>query len=309
MAFEDSPNKQVIRRVWNHAILNARRIALGRDLHYFGMCGPEMRDVIDWRHILSDEIDAVEEPSPRFNDVNSRMYDVSTEHGFRYELMRGSVEYVIANGADRDNARLRRAVNLDGKLEFQYDLINLDFDGGLGNVLARHRAIEALLAAQQKTPFTLLVTYNVRHRVHAAVAQELQTLRGLVGPEDVHIIDWYASDVQPESLRIKAIVPNIIAHAATNAHLDCRTYPPVRYQGHKNAVMVHFAFDLTPRADAFRGEASNARALLTLPFLEAVDGVLRVAKVQDPGFDLGAGATELDFLGQAVRDEIIARRP
>jgi hypothetical protein len=154
-------------------------------------------------------------------------------------------------------------------------------------------------------PFTLFITYNVRHRVHVAVAQEIENLRGQLAPNGNAIMDWYANAAQPEALRIKAIVPSVVSQAASNAQLDCRVYPPIRYVGHQSATMVHFAFDLTPRADAFRGHTRDARGLVTLPLIEVIDGALGISPQQDPAFNRNACTAELGFLPAPVRDAIL----
>jgi len=306
MPYEDSDNKRAVRGSWDRPILQARLAQLGRVLFYFGLTGPEMKDVLDWRDLLSDKVTSVEEPGKRYNDILSRMYDVATANGIDFELMHATVEYVIANGADIDNARPRRVTVVDGELRFAYDVVNLDFDGGLGSALARHRSVERLLVCQNRTAFTLLVTYNVRHQVHRAVAQELENLRGQLGADDA-VIDWYTAAVQPESLRVKAVVPSLVAHAASAAHLDCRAYPPVRYLGHERATMVHFVFDLTPRPDAFRGHTAGALDLVTLPLIDVVGGELRISEQQDPLFVFERCSNELAFLPADVRDAMLAR--
>ena len=266
-----------------------------------------MHDVIDWRDLLTRDVTAVEEPGRHFYDNLSRMYDVARAIDVDFELLRAKVEMVIIRGTDLDNVRPRRVSIVEGRYRFAYDVVNLDFDGGLGNVLARHRAIQALFAAQQQTAFTLLITYNVRHQVHVAVAQELQNLRSQLGGDGDRAIDWYAATERPETLRLKAIVPAIVAASAAAVQLDCVAYPPVRYIGHKKATMMHFVFDMSPRAKAFRGHTQSSRDLVTLPLIDVVDGNLHVSKQQDPLYNEPRCEAALGFLPAEVQNAILER--
>jgi hypothetical protein len=308
MPYEDTENKKAVRRVWDRPIIEQRRALRGQPLVYLGMTGPEMHDVLDWHEFLARHVTAVEELTPEFYDNLSRMYDVATVHDIDIDVMQTTIEDLIAKGVDDNNAQLRRLTVVKGAFRFSYDLLNLDFDGGLINI-ARHRAVERLLLRQQHMAFTLLMTYNVRHKVHTAIAQQFENLRNQVGAESRAVIDWYAGASQPQALKLKATVPSIIAHAASAAQLDCRAYPPVRYIGHEHATMLHFAFDLTPRTGAFLGHSQNALDLVTLPLIEVIEGVLRVSEHQDPAFDLTSCTEALGFLPAAVREAMLTPRP
>lgn len=305
MAFVDTDNKRAIRRIWDRAILERRREPMDRSLYYLGLTGPEMHDVLDWIDLLHRDVTSVEEPSKRFFDNLSSMMDIAAAHDINLEVLRCKVERIFETGRSLDNERPRRAAIEGNRASLSYDLVNLDFDGGMGNVLVRHRSIEALLRAQSRTPFTLLITYNVRANPQEQMATELENLKRQIEPDGEGIVTWYQDEKCPEAARLKAIVPVVISTAAATALMDCRTYPPVRYVGY-HATLVHFAFDLTPRPNVLRAHHPGMRTLVTIPLLDAIDGRLCVSKIQDPGFSRHRCETELDFLPDDEKQQILA---
>jgi hypothetical protein len=120
-------------------------------------------------------------------------------------------------------------------------------------------------------------------------------------------VDWHARNGRGlEPVRLKAVVPNLIASYAGHHDLSCFAYPPVVYVGHAHAVMVHFAFELHSVPNAFRGHAAQSeRQLLSLPMIEAADGRLRFAANQPPGVTPASCASQLDFLGNIERDALL----
>jgi hypothetical protein len=302
MAF-NTPNKQAIRRVWDGAIIARRCNDLKRALYYFGLPGEEMHDIVDWITWLQRDVTAVEKDSPEFFDRKSQMEDIAIIHDLNLEVRRGKIESIIATGRSQDQEVLRRASFQGNQLAFSYDLVNLDYIGG--NTLSRQRAVEALFRAQSAWPFTLLITYNVRTPMIRQMAEELINLRGQIDPDGDELVSWYESHNQ-ETARLKATVPTIIAAAAASARLDCHAYPPVRYLGDGNTTLVHFAFDLTPRPAVHRGRHTSMRALMTLPMIDVINGILRVSDVRDPSFSDERCSRELEFLSDDVRRAIIA---
>lgn len=51
-AYANTPNKALIRRCWDLPILEDWHSKVGRPLTYFGLPGPEIHDLLDWRHVL-----------------------------------------------------------------------------------------------------------------------------------------------------------------------------------------------------------------------------------------------------------------
>jgi hypothetical protein len=265
-----------------------------------------MHDVVDWSDLLHRDVTAVEEPSARFDENLSDMLAVAAANNINLEVLRGKIEKIMLSGRSLDSERPRYATFAPGdQLCMAYDLVNLDFDGGLGNALLRHRSVEALLKAQSSTSFTLFITYNVRSKLGEQIADELANLSKQIEPDGEQIAGWYKRQETPVALRLKAVIPVVVSTAAATALMDCRSYPPIRYVGYKGATLVHFAFDLTPHPDAFRAHHPGMRRLITMPLFDSVDGTIRVSDLQDPAFDAGRCFEELEFLPDKVRKGIV----
>ena len=141
MAFEDSNNKLIIRNQWNTPLIAqwAKRFSMNR-LSYFGLSGPEILDLRDWRDFLSIKT-VVESPGKtieqraKAEEVMRRM----TSNVNIYDLYRGfqllisDIEDLILQGFDINGSIPKcGSMEKDKTIEFFYDLYNLDFDGGLG---------------------------------------------------------------------------------------------------------------------------------------------------------------------------------
>jgi hypothetical protein len=320
-AFADTQNKAVIRRAWNLPILAARREVLQRPLTYFGLCGPEIHDLLDWRELLGVRT-CLESPGRtpaqrRAADATiarMRMNVQAHRIGSGWQLLVGDVETVLLEGMDRYGTPPQlndgRAVQL---ARFYYDLYNLDFDGGLGyekdGGADRIHALRRLFERQQGTSFTLLLTLNVRSKLGDALQHYLEGLHQReYGDGFRELVDWYLARGDGEhAYRLKAIVPSFI-HAAAEIHgFRCRTKPPIMYDGHQNAKMVHFAFDLEYLPGELRGfSEQDERMLIQLPMLESAQGHIIFAAQQCPGFDQAVAVAALAFLPADMREAITA---
>jgi hypothetical protein len=323
-AFADTPNKAVIRRAWNFPILAARRDALQRPLAYFGLCGPEIRDLLDWRELLgvrtcleSPGRTAAQRRAAAATMAQMRTNVQAHRLGSGWQLLVADVETVLIEGMDINGTPPQlndgRAVQL---AHFRYELYNLDFDGGLGyekeGGADRVNALRRLFERQQGTSFTLLLTLNVRSKLGNALENYLQGLRQReYGDGFRDLVDWYLARGEGEhAYRLKAIVPSFI-HAASEIHgFRCRTKPPIVYDGHQKAKMVHFAFDLDYLPGELRAfSEQDERTLIQLPMLESTQGRIIFAAQQCPGFDPASAIQALSFLADETRDAIAATLP
>src|SRR5438105_6523196 len=62
MAYANTVNKAAIRTSWDFPILRHWRETTGLSLTYFGLTGPEIWDLLDWRTVLDRRRTAVESP-------------------------------------------------------------------------------------------------------------------------------------------------------------------------------------------------------------------------------------------------------
>jgi hypothetical protein len=321
-AYANTENKAAIRRQWDLPILQQWRSKIGRPLTYFGLPGPDIWDFLDWRQVLDSRRTAVEslgytakhcaEAANTIGLLQSNVMIHGISSGF--QLLRGDVEDVLLNAVDAD--RNRPQIN-DGQpahlARFGYDVVNLDFDGGLGHTdkhgaAKRVRALKKLFERQQGHSFVLLLTINLRD----TLGRELETyLKGLQtrdrGPGWTGIIDWYLNRRDGErEYWLKAVVPSFV-HVTAELNMfrsTCR--PPIFYQGHQRAQLVHFAFELEAQEGSLRSfSAQDDRHLLELPLLRAENGRLQPAPRQPLGFNPENWGAVLAFLPEETRQLIL----
>ncbi len=233
-----------------------------------------------------------------------RMNSVADDLGFEIRVLKGKLERTLLTGRDIDGeSPLRSRQSGESFLYFDYDVVNLDFDGGI--FYDRMLAIRELLKRQSQVECLLLITFNVRHQVHNALDEALVDLRGRLGKtkEAEKVLAWYES--HPQTYRIKAVIPGVITAAANQVNLDCFAYPPVIYDG-KAAKLVHFAFHLNPHGQVFRGFANQSEeALIGLPILYVSKAEVELDSQQAPDFSAEVARQSLAFLGAQRADKIV----
>lgn len=327
MPFADTDNKAVIRRMWDRPILERwRSHSRLETLTYFGLPGPDVCDLLDWRDILSKYRTGVEgygkEPDERERtqvDVHrllTNLFVAQISSGF--ELLRGDIEDVILDGWDHEKNRPQIHDNLAVHAShFAYDLVNLDFDGGLGyrddtGHARRVSAIKHLFYRQEGHSFVLFLTINVRDTMGPEIEDYLRGLKSLDQSESWRRkMDWYLDRGEGErAYKLKVTVPSLIRHAAEHRVFRCAAYPPIAYKGHK-ADMIHFAFELTavssdkPRANLRGFSPQSEFDLVDLPLLVCEAGQLRRAPQIHPDFDWSGCLDCLEILPEEVKARLL----
>jgi hypothetical protein len=322
--FESSDEKALVRQKWDRPILEALHQESKQPLNYFGLPGPAIEDVLDWRDLLGI-VTGVERLRKGAADHEEdlerhrRMHrNVMANDIQQFQLLRGEIEELILQGLDQDGdaPRLHRGSSRN-EMSFGYSLVNLDFLGGIGYRVKkgvpatqskRGRALKKLFERQQGTEFVLLATFNVRDRVGEELLAYIHNTRERVEEALRPTLDWYANRGASEKIYIlKAVVPLFVQHSAEENMFACHAYPPVAYGGTGTATLVHFAFRLTPQdGDLQAFSPQYAGDLINLPLVTTAGGVLRVAAQQHPGFDFQKCADSLSFLPEDLRTEIVA---
>jgi hypothetical protein len=328
LPYQDTDNKRCIRQAWDKPILANWQRRVGHRLSYFGLTGPKIHDLLDWRDQLAAERTTVESlgktPDERINAleikgeifVNAGLEGV----GSRLQVLLADVEDVIIDGIDSEgeypqvndlakHVKTKKPKDARNCL-FGYDLVNLDFDGGLGNIFKRTRALKKLLERQSDVHSILLITFNVRSKMAAAISREFAGLRKEYSDADWYsLVDWHARQSRgSEPYRLKALVPNLVGSYAGYHNLKSYAYAPIYYEGWNAAHLVHFAFELYREEGVFRSRpVQSTRELLSLPLLEAYGGHLRIAPVQHPGFSAASCEKALGVLAAGDRAQIISQ--
>jgi hypothetical protein len=333
-AYENTPNKAVIRRCWDLPILERWYTKNGKLLSYFGLPGPEIHDLLDWQHLLGVRtgIESLghtkkerEQASETIGRLNANIMLNGLSSGF--QLLRADVEDVILNSVDNDGYPPQ--LNDGGPAHlahFTYDIVNLDFDGGLGyrakqasakqmhGAAKRVDAIKELFKRQEGHSFILFLTINVRDTLGEEVEKYLHGLQSRDRGEGWHeMLDWYLHRTKGErEYKLKAIVPSFIHSVAETRLFRCTSRPPIAYIGHARAHMIHFAFDLETATSNSLGirlrefSLQDDRELLELPLLRSENGQLELASMELPGVNFVSFEKTLNFLPEEIRSHILA---
>jgi len=257
-AFQSSENKDVVRRKWDLLLISEWREIKAQNLTYLGLPGPELRDLIDWQDYLARERTAVEGyyAAGKSNidpDIQQRILTNAMALGGNFssgfQLLRGDVESLILTGHDMNGA-FPQCSKSRGEYWF-YDLINLDFCGGVGyeskrGISRRISALKKIFERQCGHDFLLLLTFNVRSTVGKQIEEYLDDAQARFGcgnPRFAQLLNAHrAQRGNKMSLVLKAAIPCIIQQFSEPHGFAVRCYPPVEYTGTGRAVLVHFAF-------------------------------------------------------------------
>lgn len=328
MSFADTENKAAIRRLWDRVVLEGwRKNQKCNTLTYFGLPGPDVCDLIDWKDLLDRFRSGVEslgrtkreqkKAQEDMGRLTTNLFLAGIASGF--QLLRGDIEDIILDGLDHDGNRPQ--INDERPAHtahFRFDIVNLDFDGGIGyrdgnGAAKRVAAIKKLFDRQEGHSFVLFLTINVRDTMGDEIEDYLRGLKTRNrGPNWYEIIDWYLSRADGErEYKLKAIVPSFIHAVAEPRVFQCLSRPPISYIGHEQAHMIHFTFEL--KAATSNGRLNNLRGfssqddpdLIELPLLRCENGQLRLASIQHPRFDYANCRKNLDFLSEEIYESIL----
>lgn len=323
--FLGSADKATIRITWDLPLIGELRGRIGRKLAYFGMPGPAIEDVEAWTDEL-DYVTAVEylrtgqagaDDLDRHRQLSSRLSAQALNGGVPFQVLRGDIDEIILRGFDRDGTDpQRRSQRSDDFVLFKYDLINLDYCGGIGYPSQastapsrRVRALQKLFERQEGEPFALFLTVNVRHLLNSELTSFLTQYRRDLDSSLHPIVDWYAARGDDEAkYKLKAAVPLYILQVAEQARFKVHCLPPISYIGTKSATMVHFAFLLAPTSDEFKAFSPQAPGdLLRQPLLRCAGGQIFIPEAQHVGFDWQHCRDHIDTIAPGLQDALRAQ--
>lgn len=256
----------------------------GRGLSYLGLPSGEMKDIIEWKEYLS-KYTAIERD---INQRNSILLTALKENlQDNLTLLFGELDEILSYGKDKFN----------NELEFPYDVVFLDYYGGI--IYRRFRridAIKSLIEKQKSSSFILLMTFNLEESEYAK-NQRINVLNKIKSelfgfyPFNVemkacieNVIKWHNSETTPEFYRHKIFVPFLIKTNAEMLGFKLHTYPPIFYRGFRNNPMIHFQFKLMTGGISPTKEVSEQTILdiINLNLKQSEGGRISIMKNQGP---------------------------
>jgi hypothetical protein len=268
--FHTNPNKDFLRRTFDRDLVERWFHATKHPLQYLGLPGWEMLDIIEWQAFL-DRFTTIERLENQQHLMFLRANVKDVEH--RLYSLYGSFDDILLTGRDA----------YGHTPQWPYDIVNLDFFGGLlYSDLARPRALKKLIENQSgyQRSFLLFVTHDLRDADKARekvsfLADFWKRLRRDHGEDriDDSALDWYALDTTPDSAR-QALYTNVfLRDTGENAQFNVTCRSPIIYTGTGGTKMIHYATDFLYEKSAHRAVSSQSlMALCNLGVREVIDG-------------------------------------
>jgi hypothetical protein len=251
--FTSSPAKDVIRNIIDHDLIKRFRHVHYPDekLRYLGLPGVDLLDILSWREFLG-YCTAVEESVGLIEDLELNVLNNHLEG--MVHIVRGNITDLLAVPAESN------------QLQWPYQIVNLDFCGGLVHAQDSHdsqrlNALKNLFARQAGTAFLLFLTLNLKDKdkgeLEELVKQQEDDLR-VLDPEGVATCFMQHRDLGYAGL-LKIYVPIFLLNEARRHSLNF--IPPILYQGTKQ--MMHFAVECIPYTELGAGRVLTTQARIS----------------------------------------------
>lgn len=268
--FTSSTAKDYIRSQIDHNIIRSFRQAYfpEQKLAYLGLPGVALLDILSWREFLS--YCTVVENADVVDELERNVLKNHLEHIVHLEC--ADIDELILKGSGR------------GKLHWPYQIVNLDYYGGLVNARVngssrRLDTLKKLFERQAGAAFILFLTLNLRDKdkgeLNELVMQQEEDLLGLDLEGVSECFDKHR-ELNHAGL-LKAYVPIFLDSIARQHTLVF--IPPILYQGTQQ--MIHFAVQCIPYTELGAGRISMTKErinLINLPlfFLHNYDNLQKI---------------------------------
>jgi hypothetical protein len=269
-AFRSNENKDYLRSTYDRGIIAnwcLRRKAL---LHYLGLPGPEMLDLIAWQDYI-DQFTTIERRANEQHLMFLRAHVRDVEH--RLHSLYGEFDQILLSGRDKYNITPR----------WPYDLVNLDHFGGfLYQDLSRPKALEKLINNQgeYRRSFLLIVTHDLRdgdsvgekesffHDLGRALERDYSS-SGVIQA----YIERYQGQVTPDAARQALYMNCFLRDYGEVAHFDVFSRTPIVYIGTGGTKMIHYISEFDYRPSGHRAASHQSlRQVLNLGLHELRQG-------------------------------------
>lgn len=267
-------NKQVVRDLQCQNIVQHFNDRLG-NLRYFGLCSPEMKDVLDWAPLFAS-ITAVERgvSGEEYRDQHQLLLTAARERILgKLTLLRGDIDAVLLSGQD----------DFGKPIAFPYDVISLDYSGGLfykenKEEFKRLKAIQASIERQAACnfPCLLFISCNLDAIDEGEVKHTIENIRTELdryGWNGQELCNAYLVHRNPVA-RLRLYVPYFVNQVAAKAHLACESERTISYCGNQGVEILNFRFYLKPdtRTMAPRFPQERLSQIINAPLIRIENG-------------------------------------
>lgn len=257
-------------------------------MKYLGLPAWEMLDIIEWQEYLS-RFTTIEREENQQHLMFLKANVTNVEH--RLFCLYGNFDEILLTGRDRYGKQL----------DWPYDLMNLDYFGGLiYQNLSRPKALRKLIQNQSiyERGFMLIITQQLRDGDAAGERMKFlddlaKSLKGGVIESSLHpaidnVIDWYRRADIPDAARQALYMNFFLRDCGESEHFNVKCRPPIIYSGSGGAWMIHFVTDFSSRGGVAHRVASDQSIidLINLGLMELKDGNFAQTRFVQPTLSL-----------------------
>jgi hypothetical protein len=225
-----------------------------RELDYFGLPSPWMRDVAEWINYI-DNVTAVELDDHFIPDLVDKAYSLGILERFTY--LTGDVDKMLQRGVDNEGREIQKY--------FPFEVINLDYCSGLlYEGFDRIEALEGVFVNQEESIletkfyfpyFLLFITHNShfssgKQSPYEDYIDYLKSNINVMGEESKskldRIVDWYKSEFCPPEYRHKVFVIGKSLEFANSYGFGLDVVGITSYKGDAGTPMMHHQFKISP---------------------------------------------------------------
>ena len=249
-AFTDNPEKRVVRDRWNFPVLDFLHRTYGIKYRYFGLPGPDMLDVLEWKHMI-DEVVAFQIPDQAGNlrasmEQLRRTMRLKSIRGNTYF---GSFEDVVLRRQDNDGIRyVQNNVITLYNLDFCNEICSPIRTGGTDKVV-RFQAIRRIINDQsdcyaklragsslKPPPSMFIMLLTVRNQISVANARKylrnsVRTKLFRAQCESLERLPPSGQLMGTHSWVLKALIYDMLCTYFGTPHISALFFPSVLYTG------------------------------------------------------------------------------
>lgn len=276
-------NKQVVRDLQCETITKYFGQSLGR-LAYFGLPSSSLDDVVQWSPFLGS-ITAVERgENGKEWELQHDLELQAFKNGLfdRLTLLRGDIDDVLLQGKD----------SLGTKVSFPFDIISLDYSGGLfyanKGELKRLKAIDAVFQHQGEPGrnFLFFLSCNLDSIDQGEVKNTFSNIRTTLnrkGSNGDEVLDAFLKHPLDEA-RLKLYVPYAVNQFAAKSRFHCETQDVIFYTGNLKTRMMAFRFFVKhdARTTTPREPRERLAQIVNAPMVEIIEGQQKITTLGLP---------------------------
>lgn len=225
-----------------------------RELDYFGLPSPWMRDVAEWINYI-DTVTAVELDNHFIPDLVDKAYNLGILERFTY--LTGDVDKMLQRGVDLEGRNVHKY--------FPFEVVNLDYCSGLlYEGFDRIEALEEVFRNQNQSIletkshfpyFLLFITHNShfssgKQSPYEEYIDYLSASITVAGGESERkldkVVDWYKSESCPPEYRHKVFVIGKSLEFANSYGFGLDVAGVTSYEGDAGTPMMHYQFNVSP---------------------------------------------------------------